>query len=90
MYERAFELGNIVDTGGPMFFLDPQEKERARTLARELQRTAVARGDRAVADRAGDVIAAVSEQLPHKDQVRPRVQSLKRALEEACGRYDRR
>lgn len=90
MDERAFEIGNIVDTGGVTFFLDPQEKERVRNLAREVQRTAVARGDRAVADRAGDVISSVSEALPHKNDVRPRVQALKSALEQACGRYDRR
>ncbi|HEX2201907.1 MAG TPA: hypothetical protein VHG91_01350 [Longimicrobium sp.] len=90
MDQRAYALGNIVDAEGASFFLTPQEKDRVRSLAQELQRTAVSRGDRAVADRAGGVIAAVSEPLPHKDQVRPRVQSLKRALEEACGRYDRR
>jgi hypothetical protein len=93
MQSQAYELGNLVsasETHTGLFVMDP-EKGRARTLARQIQQNAIECRATAVADRAGEVLAALSAHLPERTDVARLVDRLKREIREASpdrgGRY---
>lgn len=91
MESDAYRLGNLisapeVNTG--LFVVDP-EKGRARTLARQIQQRAVECRASAVADRAADVLTALSAPLPSRTDLETRVNALKEAIRQS-GRGGRR
>lgn len=93
MQSQAYELGNLVsasETQTGLFVMDP-EKGRARTLARQIQQNAIECRATAVADRAGDVLTALSANLPARTDVARRVDALKQEIRDASpdrgGRY---
>jgi hypothetical protein len=93
MQSQAYELGNLVsasETHTGLFVMDP-EKGRARTLARQIQQNAIECRATAVADRAGDVLTALSDHLPERTVVSRRVEALKQEIRDASpdrgGRY---
>ncbi|HEY0038431.1 MAG TPA: hypothetical protein VGB66_17155 [Longimicrobium sp.] len=93
MQSQAYELGNLVSTSEThtgLFVMDP-EKGRARTLARQIQQNAIECRASAVADRAGEVLTALSDHLPERTVVSRRVDALKREIRDASpdrgGRY---
>lgn len=82
----AYRLGNLVsapqsNTGG-LFVMDP-ERGRARALARQIQERAVQCRATGAADRAGEVMAALSEMHPRRSAVANRVDALKAAIQQA-------
>ncbi|HEX2209016.1 MAG TPA: hypothetical protein VHG93_15160 [Longimicrobium sp.] len=82
MEPDAYRLGNLISapqasTG--LFVVDP-EKARARTLARQIQQRAVECRASAVADRAADILTALSAPLPRRSDLEPRVNALKDAI----------
>jgi hypothetical protein len=88
MESDAYRLGNLVSaprTSTGLFVVDP-EKGQARTLARQIQQRAVECRATAVADRAADILTALSAPLPRRSDVEPRVNSLKQAIQQQSGR----
>ena len=93
MQSQAYELGNLVsasETHTGLFVMDP-EKGRARALARQIQQNAIECRATAIADRAGDVLTALSANLPARTDVARRVDVLKQEIRDASpdrrGRY---
>ncbi|HLM68512.1 MAG TPA: hypothetical protein VK358_13330 [Longimicrobium sp.] len=80
----AYRLGNLVSApqNAGLFVTDP-ERGRARTLARQIQERAIQCRASGVADRAGEVLAELSDGLPHRDVVAQRVNALKAAIQQA-------
>jgi hypothetical protein len=92
MEADAYRLGTLVsapaaNTG--LFVQDP-EKSRARALARQIQERAVRCRATAAADRADEVLAALSDGLPRRTVVAQRVDALKRAIQDAAPGRPRR
>jgi hypothetical protein len=88
MESDAYRLGNMisapeVNTG--LFVVDP-EKGRARALARQIQQSAIECRASTVADRAAEVLSALSAPLPRRSDVESRVTSLKQAIQQTGGR----
>ena len=77
-------MQNAVNPDGAGLFVGNPQKQQIRDSAREVQRLAVDRGLRRVADRAADVIAAVSPTLPDRRDVDARIDALKSALDDSC------
>ncbi|HEY7767205.1 hypothetical protein [Longimicrobium sp.] len=93
MQAQAYELGNLAsasETHTGLFVMEP-EKGRARTLARQIQQNAIECRATAVADRADDVLTALSDHLPERSVVSRRVDALKQEIRDASpdrgGRY---
>lgn len=83
MESDAYRLENLirapeVNTG--LFVTEP-EKGRARALARQIQQRAIECRASPVADRAADVLTALSAALPNRSDVEARVSSLKQAIQ---------
>jgi len=88
---RVYDVENALnDGGGRSLFLNDTQKRAVRESARDVQRLAIDRGWRRVADRAGAVIESVNESMPDRTDVRARVQALKSALDDSCGNDDSR
>lgn len=88
MESDAYRLGNLVsapEVSTGLFIADP-EKGQARTLARQIQQRAVECRASAVADRAADIMAALSAPLPNRSELETRVDSLKQAIQQHSGR----
>lgn len=88
MEADAYRLGNMisapeVNTG--LFVVDP-EKGRARALARQIQQSAIECRASTVADRAAEVLSALSAPLPGRSEVESRVTALKQAIQQSRGR----
>lgn len=83
--EGVYALLNMVGGDGMSGFVNDQEKVAIRNKAAEVQRAAIARNHREVADRAADVIASLSEFMPQRHIVTEQVQGLKDATDQACG-----
>lgn len=88
MESDAYRLGNLigapeVNTG--LFVVDP-EKGRARALARQIQQSAIECRASSVADRATEVLSALSAALPGRSEVESRVTALKQAIQQTGGR----
>jgi hypothetical protein len=86
MEADAYRLGNLVsaprsNTG--LFVTDP-ERGRARALARQIQERAVQCRAASAADRAGEVMAALADNLPRRSAVQGRVDALKQAIQQAA------
>jgi hypothetical protein len=82
--QGVYELLNMMGGEGRMIFLDDEEKERIRHTATVVQRVAINRGFRQVADRAADVIGALRAFNPSRSAVAERVAALKSAADQAC------
>lgn len=85
MESDAYRLENLVraperNTG--LFVAEP-EKGRARALARQIQQRAIECRASTVADRAADVLTALSAAMPERSHVAARVSSLKQAIQRA-------
>ncbi|HEX6909768.1 MAG TPA: hypothetical protein VF142_05225 [Longimicrobium sp.] len=92
MQADAYRLGTLVsapESNGGLFVAEP-EQGRARSLARQIQERAVQCRATAAADRAGDVLSLLSEQLPERSQVERRVNALKQAIQQASPGRPRR
>jgi hypothetical protein len=88
MESDAYRLGNLISAPGAStgrFVVDPA-KGQARTLARQIQQRAVECRATAVADRASDVLTALSASLPSRSELDTRVNSLKQAIQQHSGR----
>lgn len=86
---RVYDVENALNAGNNnRVFVDEEQKRAIREAARDVQRLAIDRGWRRVADSASAVIASVAEHLPDRDVVEERVEALKRAADESCGRRD--
>lgn len=85
MQSQAYELGNLVSASehDPGLFVMEPDRGRARALARQIQQRAVECRATTAADRAGDVLAALSAALPSRSEVARRVDVLKRAIRDA-------
>jgi hypothetical protein len=88
MESDAYRLGNMisapeVNTG--LFVVDP-EKGRARALARQIQQSAIECRASTVADRAAEVLSALSAPLSRRSDVESRVTALKQAIHQTGGR----
>lgn len=88
MESDAYRLGNLisapeVNTG--LFVVDP-EKGRARALARQIQQSAIECRVSTVADRAAEVLTALSAPLPGRSEVESRITALKQAIQQNGGR----
>jgi hypothetical protein len=86
MEADAYRLGNLVsaprnNTG--LFVTDP-ERGRARALARQIQERAVQCRATSAADRAGEVMAVLADNLPRRSAVENRVDALKQAIQQAA------
>ncbi|HEX9935932.1 MAG TPA: hypothetical protein VGB15_02370 [Longimicrobium sp.] len=87
---RVYDAENALNAGNNnMVFVDEEQKRAIREAARDVQRQAIDRGWRRVADSASAVIASVAEHLPDREVVEERVEALKRAVDESCGTRDR-
>ncbi|HST58333.1 MAG TPA: hypothetical protein VLK84_06595 [Longimicrobium sp.] len=86
MEADAYRLGTLVSAprNNSGLFVDEPERGRARALAREIQERAVQCRATAAADRAGEVLAALSDGLPRRGAVENRVNALKLAIREAA------
>lgn len=92
MEADAYRLGTLVSAPAAnhgLFVQDP-EKSRARSLARQIQERAVQCRATSAADRAGEVLAALSDGLPRRTAVEQRVDALKRAIQDAAPGRPRR
>lgn len=92
MESDAYRLENLVraperNTG--LFVAEP-EKGRARALARQIQQRAIECRASTVADRAADVLTALSAAMPERSHVAARVSSLKQAIQRATPSGPRR
>lgn len=88
MESDAYRLGNLVsapEVNTGLFIVDP-EKGRARTLARQIQQRAVECRASTVADRAADILTALSAPLPSRSDLETRVNALKDAIRQNTGR----
>ncbi|HEX6370502.1 MAG TPA: hypothetical protein VF006_16385 [Longimicrobium sp.] len=88
MESDAYRLGNLIsapEASTGLFVVDP-EKGRARTLARQIQQSAVECRASTVADRAAVILTALSEPLPRRSDLEPRVNALKQAIQQHAGR----
>jgi len=85
----VYELLNLMGGEGQTMFLDDTEMDKVRTTATVVQREAISRGFRQVADRAADVIGALRSFSPSRRVVADRVIALKAAADQACGGDDR-
>lgn len=88
MESDAYRLGNLisapeVNTG--LFVVDP-ERGQARTLARQIQQRAVECRASTVADRAADILTALSAPLPRRSELETRVDALKQTAQQHAGR----
>ena len=84
---HVYEILNIARASEFMMFLDNDERERSRRAAGEVQRVAIQTGERAVADRASEVVAVLSPHtLSARADLLPRAQALHDALDQGCGR----
>ncbi len=86
MEADAYRLGTLVSAprNNSGLFVDEPERGRARALARQIQERAVQCRATVAADRAGEVLAALSDRLPRRGAVENRVNALKLALREAA------
>lgn len=86
MEADAYRLGTLVSAprSNSGLFVNEPERGRARALARQIQERAVQCRATAAADRAGDVLAALSDGLPRRGAVESRVNALKVAIREAA------
>jgi hypothetical protein len=86
MESDAYRLGNLVSAprNGGGLFVDEPERGRARVLARQIQERAVQCRATAAADRAGEVLAALSDGLPRRGAVENRVNALKLAIQQSA------
>ncbi|HET7232009.1 MAG TPA: hypothetical protein VFJ16_18530 [Longimicrobium sp.] len=82
---RVYDVENALRNDNRSLFVNDAQKRAIRESARDVQRQAVDRGWRRVADRAQDVIASVNENIPERDDVLERIQALKDAVDESCG-----
>lgn len=88
----AYRLGTLIsapENNSGLFVVEP-ERGRARSLARQIQERAVQCRATAAADRAGEVLSLLSEQLPERSQVERRVNALKQAIQQASPGRPRR
>jgi hypothetical protein len=88
----AYRLGTLIsapESNSGLFVAEP-ERGRARGLARQIQERAVQCRATAAADRAGEVLALLSEALPERSQVERRVNALKQAIQQASPGRPRR
>lgn len=86
MESDVYRLENLViGRDGGLFVTDP-DKGRARTLARQIQQSAVECRASLVADRAGDVLRLLAEPLPSRSALEPRINALKQAIQQSRGR----
>jgi hypothetical protein len=88
MESDAYRLGNLIsapEVSTGLFVVDP-EKGQARTLARQIQQRAVECRASAVADRAADILTALSAPLPSRSELETRVNALKQAAQQHTGR----
>ncbi len=81
----VYALLNMVRGGDGFGFVDGDEKVRIQARATQVQSAAIARNYRQVADRAADVIGALSAYMPERRLVAQRVDALKAAADQACG-----
>lgn len=84
----AYRLGTLVsapERNAGLFVAEP-EKARARSLARQIQDRAVQCRATPAADRAAEVLTALSEALPERTVVEARVNALKVAIQQSSGR----
>ena len=81
----AYRLGNLVSAprSNHGIYVNEPERGRARALARQIQQRAVQCRATSAADRAGDVLAALSDQRPRRGAVENRVNALKQAIQQA-------
>jgi hypothetical protein len=88
MESDAYRLGNMIsapEVSTGLFVVDP-EKGRARALARQIQQSAIECRASIVADRAAEVLSALSAPLPGRSEVESRVTALKQAIQQNGGR----
>lgn len=84
MESDAYRLGNMISAPGVnsgLFIVDP-EKGQARTLARQIQQRAIECRATGVADRAAEVLTALSAPLPGRADLERRVDVLKEAIQQ--------
>jgi hypothetical protein len=84
MQGDAYRLGLLVsapERGSGLFVQEP-ELTRARSLARQIQEQAIRCRALGVADRAGEILTALSATLPGRSDVERRVNALKREIED--------
>lgn len=84
----AYRLGTLVSAPehhAGLFIVEP-EKGRARALARQIQENAVQCRATDAADRAAEVLRALSDALPERTDVEGRVDALKQAIQRGRGR----
>lgn len=92
MESDAYRLGTLIsapEINSGLFVVEP-ERGRARSLARQIQERAVQCRATAAADRAADVLSALSEPLPNREAVERRVNALKQAIQQAAPGRPRR
>lgn len=82
---RVYDVENALTSDNRSLFVNDAQKRAVRESAREVQRVAIERGWRRAADRAGEVIASVNENMPEREDVLARIQALKNAVDESCG-----
>jgi hypothetical protein len=82
---RVYDIENAVAADTRSLFLGDAQRRDVRAAAGDVQRMAVDRGWRRVADRASEIISAVGDNMPERSDVSGRVQALKRAVDESCG-----
>jgi hypothetical protein len=88
----AYRLGALITAPGgrnSLFVAEP-ERGQARALARQIQEQAVQCRAIAAADRAGEVMTALSDNFPERTDVSRRVDALKRAIQDAAPGRPRR
>jgi hypothetical protein len=92
MESDAYRLGTLAsapEVSSGLFVVEP-ERGRARSLTRQIQERAVQCRATAAADRAADVLSALSEPLPNREAVERRVNALKQAIQQGSPGRPRR
>ncbi|HEX2076374.1 MAG TPA: hypothetical protein VHG08_01660 [Longimicrobium sp.] len=83
MEADAYRLENVIISAGSGLFVTGPDRDRARTLARQVQQHAVECRAPSVADRAGDILRVLADALPSRSDLQTRVNLLKQAIRQS-------
>lgn len=84
MEADAYRLENVIIAAGSGLFVTGPDRDRARTLTRQIQQHAIECGAPAVADRASDVLRVLTAALPGRSDLETRVDALKQAIRQTA------
>jgi len=88
--QRLYDGENALSTGTRWSYVSAAENAPAREALRNVQRLAVERGWRRVADLSSEAMLSLNANFPVRADVLQRIQAIKTAVDESCGQGDGR